>query len=184
MDVLLTTLEDINTRLSVLEELVPQKVLSLKIASAKTLPFRNEEFENPYRKHRLSYKENYTSNLFTYSVNFIDLDTFQIEKLGESIRDTFITIAEASHIFLLPKEQIYNLTRRSDRLAAIKAEKTSKILIAKSSIFEALAYWKSIGGIDNDPHCKGISAVKKEYRQLYSNNPVLDNYIRQFLKEI
>ena len=148
------------------------------------MPFRNEEFENPYRKHRLSYKENYTSNLFTYSVNFIDLDTFQIEKLGESIRDTFITIAEASRIFLLPKEQIYNLTRRSDRLAAIKAEKTSKILIAKSSIFEALAHWKSIGGIDNDPHCKGITVVKREYRQLYSNNPVLDNYIRQFLKEI
>ena len=182
MDVLLTTLENINTRLSVLEELVPQKIL--QIASAKTLPFRNEEFETSYRNHRLSYKEHYTSSLLTYSVNFIDLDTFQIEKLGESIRDTFITIAEASRIFLLPKEQIYNLTRRSDRLAAIKAEKNSKILIAKSSIFEALAHWKSIGGIDNDPHCKGISAVKKEYKRMYSNNPVLNEYIKQFLKEL
>lgn len=184
MDVLITTLEKINTRLSTLEELLQQKVLPLNVTATRDLPISSREMENPYKRHRLSYKEHYTSSLLTYSVNFIDLDTFQIEKLEESIRDTFITIAEASRIFLLPKKRIYDLTRRSDRLAAIKAEGNGKILIAKSSIFEALAYWKSIGGIDNDPHCKGITVVKREYRQLYSNNPVLDNYIRQFLKEI
>lgn len=175
MDVLWTLAKNIDTRLSSLEEIIQNR---FSVSSSKE-PMQAQQ-PNQNHLNGLDYRSSYSPNLRVYFYEYRELDGSVLEIIKKELHDRFISTAEASHQLVVPISRIYALCHRTDRLASVKIQQTNKILISRNSLHTFQRYLREIGGIQNDAACMGISYSVNAYKSVYSNNPLLNEYIEKY----
>lgn len=175
MDVLWTLAKNIDTRLSSLEEIIQNR---FSVSSSKE-PMQAQQPNQNYL-NGLDYRSSYSPNLRVYFYEYRELDGSVLEIIKKELHDRFISTAEASHQLVVPISRIYALCHRTDRLASVKIQQTNKILISRNSLHTFQRYLREIGGIQNDAACMGISYSVNAYKSVYSNNPLLNEYIEKY----
>lgn len=175
MDVLLTLAKNIDTRLSSLEEIIQSR---FSVSSPKE-PMQAQQ-PNQNCLNGLDYRSSYSPNLRVYSYEYKELDGSILEIIRKELHDKFIPTTEASRQLVVPISRIYALCHRTDRLASVKIQQTNKILISRNSLYTFQRYLREIGGIQNDTACMGITYSVNAYKSVYSNNPLLNEYIEKY----